>query len=65
VAHRGVQIDHLHFRESLEPPPHPFLHVVVSDRQLLALHELYDGAALEIDGGDQHAEQRGITILPG
>ena len=28
--------------------------VVVPDREPLALHELHDGAALEIDRGNQH-----------
>ena len=31
--------------------------VVVSDRELLALHQLDDGAALEIDGGNQHGQK--------
>src|SRR5439155_25427756 len=51
--HRGVEVDHLHLRELLEPP-HPPEHVVVADRETLALDELNHGAALEIDGGDEH-----------
>ena len=47
-AHRRVEIDDLDFWKPLEPP-HPLLHVVVFDREPLALHELHDGAVLEID----------------
>ena len=52
-AHRGVEIDDLHLGKALEPP-HPAEHVVVPDREPLALNELHDGAVLEIDGGNQH-----------
>ena len=52
-AHRGIEIDHLHLRE-LREPAHPPEDVVVPDREPLALDELDDGAALEIDGGNQH-----------
>ena len=44
-AHRGVEVDHLHLREALEPP-HPAEDVLVPDREALALDELHDGAAL-------------------
>ena len=53
AAHRRIEVDHLHFREMLEPP-HPPEHVVVADCEALALYELHDGAILEIDGGNQH-----------
>ena len=52
-AHRGVEVDDLHLREALEPP-HPAKDVLVPDREPLALHELHDRAAFEIDGGNQH-----------
>ena len=52
-AHRRVEVDDLHLRETLEPP-HPLEHVVVLDGEPLALNELDDRAALEIDRGNQH-----------
>src|SRR5262249_51703720 len=47
-SHGGVEIDHLHFRKLLEAP-HPAEHIVVLYGEPLALDELDDGAALEID----------------
>jgi hypothetical protein len=57
-----VQVDDLHLREALEPP-HPAKDVLVPDGEPLALHELYDRAAFEVDGGDQHGSgrKRGMT----
>ena len=58
LAHGGVQVDHLHLREALEPP-HPAKDVLVPDGEALALHELHDGAVLQIDRRNQHqASQR-------
>jgi hypothetical protein len=47
-ACRGIEIDHLDFGEPGEPA-HPPEHIIVPDREALALNELHDGAALEID----------------
>ena len=47
-AHRGVEIDDLHLRKALEAPD-PAEDVLVPDGEPLALDELHDGAALEID----------------
>src|SRR5206468_6386235 len=44
----GVEVDHLHLREAGEPS-HPAKHIVVFDREALALNELDDGAGLQID----------------
>ena len=52
-THRGIQVDDLHLRALLEPL-HPAKHVVVPDRETLALHELDDGTVFEIDGRNQH-----------
>ena len=57
LAHRGVEIDHLHLGKALEPP-HPPEDVVVSDGEALALDELNDGAALKIDRRNQHHGRR-------
>ncbi len=49
----GVEVDELHLGvagEALDPP----LDVAGLDREALALHELHDSAALEIDGRNQH-----------
>src|SRR5439155_9183546 len=62
TVQRRVQIDDLHFREALEPA-HPAKDVIVLDREPLALHELHDGAALEIDGRDQHPADGFALIL--
>jgi len=56
VVHGGIEVDHLDLRELLEPP-HPPEHILVADRELFALHQLDDGAAFEIDRGDQHQGQ--------
>ena len=53
VAHRGIEVDHLHLREAFEAT-HPRENVVVADGEVLALYELDDGAVLQIDCGDQH-----------
>src|SRR5262245_8977408 len=53
-VHGGVEVDHLHLRKTLESR-HPGEDVVVAYRQLLALNELDDGAALQVDRGNQHA----------
>jgi len=61
--HRAVEVDHLHFREPLEPP-HPPEDVIVADREALALHELDDGAVFEIDGWDEHSWIHRRTGMP-
>ena len=63
-AHGGVEIDDLHLRETFEPP-HPAEHVIVSDGEPLALHELDDGAVLEIDRGNQHRFDSVIRLTAG
>ena len=55
---RRVQIDQLHFREPGEPRD-PAVEVVGGHREMFALHELDDTAALEIDGGNQHQSLTG------
>ena len=62
-AHRGVEIDDLHLRKAREPA-HPREDVVVADREPLALHELHDGAVLEIDGRNQHRCRRRVVSEP-
>ena len=54
-----VEIDQLHLRRGREPRD-PRIDVVGLDREPLALHELDDLAALEIDGGNQHSAHAGI-----
>ena len=48
LAHGGVQVDDLHLRKVGEPAD-PGEDVVVRDGEPLALHELHDGAVLEVD----------------
>src|SRR5262249_8880637 len=52
-THGCVEIDHLPLRKAFEPL-HPLLDVLVSDGELLALHQLNDGAVFEVDRGNQH-----------
>ena len=61
APHRGVEIDDLHFRKALESSD-PVKHVAVFDGEPLALHELHDGAGLEVDGWDQHVAYRRTGI---
>ena len=51
-AHRGVEIDQLNCGKPREPLD-PAVEIVGFDRELLALHELNDLAALEIDRRNQ------------
>src|SRR4029077_6869685 len=60
ACHRRIEIDDLHLREALEPL-HLLLYVRVANRELLALNQLDDGAALEVDCGDQHGRSNTKT----
>ena len=52
-SHRRVEIDDLDLRKRRETA-HPAKHVVVPDGEPLALDQLDHGAALEVDGWNQH-----------
>ena len=62
-AQGRVEVDQLHAREPLEPA-HPGCDVVRRERRPLALDELHDLAALEIDGGDEHRRGQSLTGMP-
>ena len=53
ARHRGVEIDQLHFREFRELRD-PAVEIVGRDGELVALDQLDDVAALEIDRRNQH-----------
>src|SRR5688572_33293022 len=53
ARHGGVEIDELHLRELLESR-NPAVEIVGRDGELVALNELDDTSALEINGRNQH-----------
>ena len=64
-AHRRVQVDHLHFREALEPA-HPSKDVLVPDREALALLDdlAQKKAARVVPGHGPHAMELPEALTP-